>query len=157
MAKQNSVVMNITRNVNKKGKLKGKNKKETKFLKASCPHNKITKSGKLKSTVSINDNYCICELCGKRFPASFYDDSEIKNVVNSMIELNNQNKFTATAANCGEETVKYFSNMGVILDSYKKRSKKTRNLAKKTSAMKKKKHGNNNNYNSYGSWGTTKR
>ena len=44
----------------KKGRLKGKNKKETKALKNACMHHKINRKGKLKPAYFIQDNDCTC-------------------------------------------------------------------------------------------------
>lgn len=153
MAK-NQIVLQTTRAITKKGKLKGKNKKETKVLRAACPHHKFNKHGKLKNTIWNNDGeYCVCTLCNKKFPASFFSDDNIDNVVEGMEELNNQNKFTAVATNAGDDAVKFYAETGVILSKYKKMSKKTKSLAEKQSRVKNKKKKNRYTGSSmYGSW-----
>lgn len=154
MSKTNSVVMQTTKAINKKGKLKGKNKKETKVLRNACPHHRINKHGKLKSTIWTNESeYCVCTLCNKKFPAHFFKDEEIDTVVEGIEELNNQNKFTAVSTNAGEDAVKYYAQMGVMLGKYRKMSKKTKALAEKQNNVHKKKNKNRNTGSSmYGSW-----
>ena len=79
------VISEITKSLNKKGEIRGRSKKETKKLKAMCTHNKYNKKGKLKAAVfNTGDGYCICELCGKRFPTKLFDDNELKGIVNDM-------------------------------------------------------------------------
>lgn len=160
MAKHSQIVVQTTKALTKKGKLKGKNKKETKVLRAMCPHHKINKHGKLKPTIWITKGddgiaYSICTLCNKKFPAHFFSDDEIADIVENMELLNNQNKFSAVATNAGDDTVKFFAQEGVILSKYKKLSKKTRNLAKKQSSIyKKRKKDKNQGSFKYGSWST---
>lgn len=160
MAKESKIVMQISKSVTKKGKLKGHNKKETKVLRAMCPHHKLNKHGKLKATIWVNDGeYCVCTLCNKKFPGNFYEENEISKIVNEMEELNNQNKFSAVATNAGEDAIRFFAESGVMLSKYKKMSKKTKNLAAKQNSMKnKKKNGRNYGGSSmYGSWGSNNR
>ena len=158
MARANKMVMKVTKSLNKKGKLKGSNKKETKTLIGICPHHKFNKKGKVKPTIFSNDGeYCICTLCSKKFPAKFYSNQEIGDIVGEMEMLNNQNKYTSVAINAGDATTEYFCNVGAILTSYKKNSKKVRNVAEKQGNVKKKKKnsngGNGNGSSMYGSWG----
>lgn len=150
---KSKAVMQVTKSLNKKGKLKGKNKKETKMLKGMCPHHKLNKHGKVKPTIFSNDGESlICELCGARFPGHFFSNSEIKEIVEDMEVLNNQNKFMAVAIGAGEGTVDFFAQMGVALKSYKKNSKKLRNVAEKQNKVKKKSKSASGSAN-YGSWG----
>lgn len=152
--KSNAIVAKITKSLNKKGKLKGSNKKETKMLKQSCVHHKITKRGKIKKTFYIsNDGMCTCTLCGARFPANFFKDEEINQICDDFSELNNQNKFIATAANAGNDAQKYFSEVSVMLAKYKKLAKKTKKLAAKQDQIKQKKKKNAFSGSSmYGTW-----
>ena len=155
MAKHNKILSRYTNALNKKGVLKGRNKKETRALKGGCPHHRINKHGKVKSSIIIKDGTtCVCTMCGAEFPAVFYNNNSINDIVDNMIELNNHNKFIAVAANAGDEMIELFSQTGVILQSYKKASKKNRNLAEKQDNVKKKnnKHNNRNGSSALGSW-----
>lgn len=156
MANKSKSVMKVTKSINKKGKLKGHNKKETKMLKGICPHHRINKHGKVKPTIFSNDGeYCICTMCGAKFPAKFFTNDEIKTLINDMEEMNNQNKFTSVATNSGDQMVDYFGQFGVMLKVYKKNAKKLRNVAEKEGKIRNKKKNKNggSGSSSYGSWG----
>lgn len=153
MAKKYKSVMKITKSLTKKGKLKGSNKKETKLLNAICPHHKMNKKGKIVPTIFNNGDYCVCQLCGEKFPAIFYTNDNIGEIVGNMEELNNQNKFMAVATNAGDGINDFFTNFAVQLMTYKKNSKKLRNIAEKQGSVKEKKKRRNNGSNMYGSWG----
>ena len=158
MARAPKMVMKVTKSLNKKGKLKGNTKKETKTLIGVCTHHKLNKKGRVKPTIFSNDGeYCICTMCGKKLPAKFYTNQEIGDIVGEMEMLNNQNKYTSVAINAGDKTVDYFCQMGSMLTSYKKNSKKVRNVAEKQNNVKTKKKGKGNNGGNgssmYGSWG----
>ena len=53
MAVKSKALLQVTKSINKKGKLKGRNKKETKMLKGMCTHHKINKNGKVKMRVTL--------------------------------------------------------------------------------------------------------
>lgn len=153
--KKNGPVQMVTRAVNKKGELKGKNKKETKALKAICPHHRYNKKGKLKPTFFMNqDGTCICTMCGARFRTNFYNNDEIGQIVGDMKSVNEQAKFISVAAGLGEKTTEYFSQFGGLLSKYKKTYKKARNIASKQDQISnKKKKKNRTGSSQYGSWG----
>lgn len=158
MSKENKKMLKpvqlVTEATNKKGKLKGKSKSQTKYLKGICPHHVITKKGKLKPRVFNNGNgECICTLCGARFPAKFYDNDSLHNVVGEMTVLNDQCKFLATSVHAGAGTVDYYSEMGAQLVNYGKNYKKLRSVADKQNNVRKKKKRNNYGSSQYGSWG----
>ena len=154
MAKKTKSVVEVTKAINKKGKLKGKNKKETKTLKGICPHHKITKRGRIKPTIFINsDEYAICTLCKHRFPTRFLDDDQLDERIDAMEELNDMNKFAAVATNSGDSMSDYFSNMGAMFTTYKKNSKKLRAVGRKRDKIQKKKKQQRTGSSMYGSWG----
>lgn len=153
MAKRAKSVVKVTKCLNKKGKLKGSNKKETKLLKGVCPHHKINKKGKVVPQIFNNGDYCICTMCQYKFPASFYTNDEIKDTVSDMKEMNNQAKFMSVATNSGDNMIDYFGQFGAMLESYTKNAKKLRNVAEKQGTVKSKKKKRNNGSNMYGSWG----
>lgn len=154
--RKNGPVQMVTRAINKKGRLKGKNKKETKMLKASCPHHRYNKKGKLKPTIfNNNDGTCICTMCGGKFPAKFYDNDQLGQIVGDMRTLNEQSKYMAVATGSGDSTVEYFSQTGAILSKYKKAYKKVRSFADKQSNIKnKKKKKVATGSSQYGGWGS---
>ena len=159
MARNPKSVIEVTKACTKKGKLKGDSKKKTKTLIGICPHHKLNKKGKIKPTIFSNDGeYCICSMCGEKFPGSFYNNDQLSQIIGDMKELNNQNKYTSVAINAGDQTVDFFAQMGVMLNSYKKNSKKVRNVAERQGSVKKKKNknrggGNGSGSSMYGSWG----
>ena len=152
--KSSKILRRYTNAINKKGELKGSNKKETKSLRGGCVHHKYNKHGNPKATIFINDgSTCNCTLCKGSFPAVFYDNKSIHDIVDEMVELNNHNKYIAVASNAGEEVVEYFSMIGSMLAFYPKNSKKVRNVAQKQdNVKKKKKHHNGGGSSAYGSW-----
>lgn len=148
----------VSKNLNGKGKLKGKNKKETKALRGICPHHKVTKKGKIRAqffvggTNAEGQQMLYCKMCGQSFRAPFFDNDEINEIVDRMRELNNQNKFTSVATNAGQKTVSYFATMGSMLQTYPKLAKKLRNVAEKSGKMKKRKREQEYGSAKYGSW-----
>lgn len=148
----------VSKNLTGKGKIKGKNKKETKTLRGLCPHHKVTKKGKIRPQFFMggtNENgqpMLYCKMCGEAFRAPFFDNDEIYQIVDQIKELNNQNKFSAVATNAGQKTISYFCNFGVMLQSYPKLAKKLRNVAEKSGKMKKKKRTQEYGSAKYGSW-----
>lgn len=153
MARSFKVVQKITKSVTKHGKIKGHNKKETKLLKGICPHHRVNKKGKQVPTIYNNGDYCICTMCGEKFPADFYQKDEYKNILRDVREMNNQAKFMAVATNSGEKTVSYFCQFGGMLSSYSKMFKRVTHVAAKQGSVKSKKKKHNNGSNQYGSWG----
>ena len=157
MANKSKSVMKVTKSINKKGVLKGHNKKETKTLRGICPHHRVNKHGKVKPTIFSNDGeYCICTMCKAKFPAKFFNNAEMSDIISTMKEFNNHNKFTSVATNSGDQMIDYFGQFGVMLESYKKNAKKVRNVAEKQGNVKNKKKNRNNGgsgSSQYGSWG----
>ena len=146
-------VIQITKNLSKNGKLKGKNKKETKALKAAFPFHKLNKKGRLVPTTFIQHGYNICTVTNKKFPARFFSKEEIKDRLDNMEELINQGKFFAVATNAGDGMVDYFCKIAVEFSRFKKNFKKVSKIATKQSSFKdKKKNKHNDVSSSYGSW-----
>lgn len=157
---QNKLLVKITSMLNKHGEIKGKDKKETKALKGSCPHWKINKKGKKVTNIKIIGDYGICKACGAKIPLHLYSNDEVKKTVNGFRDLNNQAKFLSIATNSGDEMVGLFSKQGVLLNLYKKNYKKIRKIAEKQDSLKKGKKKNKNKGNggassdAFGSWGS---
>lgn len=143
----------------KKGRLKGRNKKETKLLKSVCPHQKQKKNGEIKSMIDVQDGMCVCMMCGVKFPASLYSNKDMDEIVDSFREMNDQAKYLAHATNAGTKMCDYFCEMGANISHFKKNAKKVRNVADRQSNVKKKKKNNRSGYGSsqYGNWGHTRK
>lgn len=145
----------VSKSVNKKGKLVGKNKKETKMLKAVCPHHRINKHGKVKPTFMNNgEGTCVCTMCRATFPAKFFKDEKLDGIIGDMKTVNEQAKFMAVATGAGNQTIDFFTQFGVMLANYKKAYTKERNVAEKQSNVKNKKKKKSYESNQYGSWTT---
>lgn len=157
MARYSKAITQVNKALSKKGKIKGKNKKETKLLKSICMHHRITRRGKLKPAYYMQGDECICKLCHARFPARFYSKEDVADVVDPMIEMNNQLKYLAAAANLGQKTSDYAANMGAELAIYKKTMKKATAVADKKGKVKKKRKKAYSGSEKYGSWGTKRR
>lgn len=152
---RNKVAARQTKYMAKKGKLKGKNKKETKLLRGACVHHYYNKKGNLKPLFFKQDDYMICNMCKAKVPLKFFSNEKIDKTVENMTLLNNHNKYTATAIGAGDKTVEYFSKMGADLTLYAKMSKKVRNIGKKAGTVKKKKKNKKRSGSQiYGSWET---
>lgn len=151
-----AVVYDITKSLNKHGEIKGRNKKDKRMKKAKCVHHKYTHKMKLKPTIfNSGDGYCVCTICGKRFPTALFDDDSVKKSVKGIQEINEQAKYMSVATGAGKEAVEYFSKTGVVLQSFGKNYKKVRLLAQKQNSIKgkKKKKRGGSGSSQYGSWG----
>lgn len=139
-----SVVATLTAN-QKKGKLKGKNKKETKILKGACVHHIIGKNGKIKPMYHNDGNgRCICRMCGGSFPAKMFNEDKLDKVIGNMEDLNNQSKMVVQAIGADKSTIRFFSELGSMLKLYPKTYSNIRRIAEKQDSMKRKKKGNHN-------------
>lgn len=144
----------LTEHVTKKGKLRADNKKQEKILRGACVHHVINKNGKLKPSVSNNGKKeCYCRICRSTFSTIPYDDASVSNIVDEMKRLNNQSKYMVTAVGGGNESQRFFSELGSMLMIYPGRYRKLVKVAKKADGIKRKKRRKSNTqYSSYGSW-----
>ena len=141
--------------VSKKGKIKGKNKKETKILKGMCPHFRVNKNGKVKNMVINNgQKQCVCKLCGKVFPARFYTDQEMNQIISDFEKTVNENKYIAVQINGGTKTTEYLMQLGGMLSQYPKISRRLRDIAQKKGKVKNKNKKKSYTSNVYGNWDT---
>ena len=149
-------VSTISKSLNKKGKIKGKNKKETKYLKRACTHHYYNKKGKIKAAYFNNSNgECICELCGRSFPTKLETKDEVRNKLETAVGLVNQVSAAAVARSLGEKAVDKFVTLKVLLEEFPKDySRVMKAVSKEENIKKKKKHHNNNGGGSsqYGGW-----
>ena len=160
--KKSKTLLLISKKITKKGKIKGDNKKETKQLILMCPHHKITKKGSVKSTLvpnGVDENgrqICTCELCKKDVSTKFYTDEQVDQIVGDMMALLQQLKFMGTAV--GADKTTDFAAQACVMNKHVKKSYiRTRNVAKKSGNIKKKKKENGRGSNVYGSWSLSKK
>lgn len=150
-----SVVAIISQNITKNGKIRGKNKKQTRVLRGACVHHRLNKSNKCKPTIS-NDgkSMCTCRLCGGTFKGRSYSNEEIENKIKGAVEVNNQLKYMSVAVNAGNDAVRYSSELGSMLATFKKNYKKINSIAQKAESVKnkKKKKKNGSDYSAMGGW-----
>lgn len=150
----NSQIQKTTKALNKKGQLKGKEQK------GSCLHFKITSKGKKKGMIDYYENYGICRMCQGKINYEIPETgADIDAVIQPMKDMNDTNKYLAVASDAGDETVKFYSRFGVMLNMYKKPTKKMYKIVQKQSEVGNKKNKNKNkngggtNSSNYGSWG----
>lgn len=148
-----SVPALITEHVTKKGRLKANNKKDYKVLRGACVHHVITRKGRLRATVSNNGKReCYCRICDRKFPTTPYEDVQLDNTIGGMRDLNNQSKFMNTAIGGGQESQRFFSEFGSMIELYKGRYQKLLKVAKKADGLKKKKKKRTSAGSTFGSW-----
>lgn len=153
--KATNIVAAVTESLNKHGEIKAKNKKETKNLKAMCPHHKINKKGKIKPTVCNDGNgVCYCTMCGHKFSTHLYTNDESKKIIDKFTGMLDQARFMNEAADLGKETGNYLGRLSVDTSHFGKTYKKIKKAVERTEHVKKKKRDrrNNNGGNSYGGW-----
>lgn len=151
-----SFVQLITNNLNKHGEIRGKSKKETRNLRAICFHHRITKKGKVRPSVYNNgEGFCICEMCGKKFPTHFFSNDETKKACKDLTEMLTQSRFMAEAADLGNDTKNYLAKLSLDISHFKKTYAKIRHVVEKSDRMKKNRGKGNRRGSSsetFGSW-----
>lgn len=152
--KQFKAVAAISKSLNKKGKIKGKNKKETKYLKRACTHHYYNRKGKLKAAFFNNSNgECVCEICQRSFPTRPETKDNVRNALETGLGLVNQAVTAAVAGGLGEKAVDKFVNLKVLLEEFPKDYSRTMKAISKEDNIKKKKKNNNGGGSSqYGGW-----
>ena len=150
----------VSKAYNKKGKLKGKNKKETKYLKRSCVHHYYNKNGKLKKDFFNNNNgECICNICGCSFPTKIESKDNIREQADAVRAFVDQATVAAIAGHHGNKIIDKFVNLKVLLAEFPKDYNRTLKAVSKEDNMKKKKkkHNGGNGSNQFGSWNNSKK
>lgn len=154
--KKGSIVATITNNLNKHGEIKGANKKETKNLRAMCPHHKINKKGKIKPTVYNDGNgTCTCEMCGAKFTTHLYNNEETDKIVGKFKGMLDQARYMCEAADLGKDTSSYLAKLSVDVSHFGKTYGKIKHVVERTENMKRKKKDNRSRGNgseNYGGW-----
>lgn len=148
------VIRVTTDSLNKKGKIKGKNKKEERVKRGACVHHKYNKKNKVKPDCDNEKGKCHCRMCDARFRHKPYSDDEVVKNLNPVKEMNNQLKFVAVATNAGPEAIRYASQLGAMLECFRKNYKAVISIAIKQDRVKKKGKKNKSNSGSaaLGSW-----
>ena len=139
----NDITAKVTECLNKKGKIKGKSKKQTLILKGACTHHKINNKGKARQQVYVQNRVAHCKMCSASFRTDLYTEEELVKVLDRMKELNNQAKFMVKAIDGGRELEHFFSSMGANLNLYSKFYKNVAKVVDKIDNRKKKKKGKN--------------
>lgn len=162
MAKQQiakgSIVAKISSKLNKHGEIRGKNKKETKTLRAMCPGNAINKKGKLKARIYNDGNgTCTCLMCTKKFPTELYSKGKVSHMVKDMGALLHQARFMVVSADLGKETEEYLARLSVDVEHLPKVYGKIKHAVEKREHIRNKKKGGNrknrgSGSESYGAW-----
>lgn len=145
----------VSRAVNKKGKIKGKNKKETKYLKRACTHHRVTKNGKIKPAfINTSNGECVCELCGRSFPTKPESKSDVRDKLEYVLGLANQAATASVAGGLGEKIVDKCVTLKVLIEEFPKDYNRImKAISKEDNIKKKKKHNNNGGGSSqYGGW-----
>ena len=153
MARIKEIVM-VDKSLNKHGRIKGKNKKDTQLKKASCVHHKYNRKGNVKSTCfAINDHQLCCRRCGAIINTVNYTKKDVKEAIEPVIDIIETNKFVATAVNAGQGVISYLVQEELMLKKLPKVSGKLSKIASKRSNVKNRKK-KNDSYDSskYGSW-----
>lgn len=153
-----SILSILKQNTSKNGKLRGKNKRETKILRGACVHHTLNKKGRVKSTIDASraDGTCYCRQCGHEFKAGAYSKPEVKEMLAPAKDVVNNLKFLSVAVSAGSDTVRFSAELGSMLELLPKTYNQVANIALKSiSAKNKKKHGKNKYEmsNSIGAWG----
>ena len=143
----------ISSKVNKKGRIKGKNKKQTQLLRGCCCHYIINKKGKVKSRLERSEDgeKLFCTLCGEEFDRNLLNDEQLDETVGAFKEALNQYKLMSVKLNNNIKGIEYGAQLGGQLAPFKKMYKRSRNVIMK---QKKVKNNKKNNFasNSIGSW-----
>lgn len=141
----------------KHGKIRGRNKQETKDLRNSCTHHKVTKKGKIRGTLQPSDveGYLYCPKCGKLVSTELATPEMIDENFTETSGLLSQSLYFAQALDAGEGVIRDIAESNIRLMRVKKSVKKLTKMAKKTDNLSDKGKKNKKNVSSatFGSWG----
>ena len=150
------IVTQVTKSLNKHGEIRGKNKQQTKSLRAACPHHKITNKGKIKPTiVNRGDGTCYCTMCNRQFTTRLFTDDELGKVTGNFRSVLDQARFMATAADLGKDTTEYLTRISVDASLFKKTYGRIKKVVQKSNDVRSKKNKNRSKgggSESYGGW-----
>mgnify|MGYP006873022961 CR=1 FL=1 len=123
--------------LSKKGRIKGKNKKETMTLRGMCCHHIITKKGKLKPTLETYDKDTkICRVCTHTFNPNFHEGDKLRQTIDNGREIIDQMKFALVALGAKPETIDFVCQAGGYWEHIEKLYKKTVSIVKKRNSLK---------------------
>ncbi len=157
--KKESFTSIITKSLDKHGRIKGKNKKETKKLKDECFHHIKSKKHKIKPDIQ-NDGQgtCTCYACNHKFRTHTYSKDDMRDLCDNFMEVVDQAKYITVAANLGRNAEEYLVHLtGAVRTFPKFYTKAVKVVSKEESTKKRKKRKNSNDWRStdsyqYGSW-----
>lgn len=150
---KNTVIMQVTKSLDNKGKIKGKNKKETKVMRWGCVHHRYTKRGRIKSTTIKDGNALLCTACKKEISGQFYKDAAVKKATEQLMDVAQQAKFLAVACNTSNRTIDYFSKFSIELHMFPKAYKRVAEIASnRGKSRKKKQRSQYTGSQEYGGW-----
>lgn len=153
--KKGDIVQIVTQKRNKHGELKGANKKETKNLRAACPHHIITKKGKIRPQIRNNGNGTVtCTMCDHTFPTTLPQKNEVRDKIKGVTELLDQARYIGIAADLGKDTISYLTEVSVELSHLGKTITKAAHVVERREQVgkKKKNKGDNSGSSSFGKW-----
>ena len=147
------IIQTITKSLTKKGKIKGRNKKETKMLTYACPHNKLNKKGEIVPQIETVGKMLRCRMCHAEFSGHIYMDDEIRKMLKNTMYLINQMKFMMPALKADKDTQRFVTQLAVSMEQVPKIYHRIRKVAdKRTEMQRKKKNKQNRDNDGYGSW-----
>lgn len=153
--KRSEMLRLISNKINKKGKIKGKDKKETKQFRALCAHHVITKKGKIKNKlVTYNKTNAICKLCNAIVPVTLMSPEEVEKTLETGRIMYDQSKYVAVKMGMRPETVDIICNGAVYWYKMKKIFPRICEIVNKTNALNhhKNKPNDNNRDKVFGQW-----
>lgn len=142
----------VSKHLNKKGQLKGGDKKKTKALRSICVHHAINKKGKQKARIhDAGNGNCQCAICRDKFKADFYTDKEYADGYASFKPQISQAKMMAISVGADKETVRRLCELNLYVDRSQGIMKSLRKVAQKQDAKKNKKK-KKTRKNNLGAW-----
>lgn len=146
--KSKSLIKVSTMCKKKKGKLKGKNKKETQLLKDICPHHFLTKKGRVETRLTnLGDmkykhpkpGVAKCVLCGTKFSLNPYTIQEVDDIVSAYVDLLNLTQYLSVEVNANGEITDMLGEECTRAREVKKIYKRINKITKKRNHIKKNK------------------
>ena len=129
----------VSSKLNKKGRIKGKNKKETRTLKGMCTHHVLTKKGKIKSRLEKYDqDTYVCRLCGHTFHPDFHEGDKLESTIANAKEILDQMKYILVKIGSKPETIDFVCQAAGYFEHIEHMYPKVVSIAKKRDSLKNK-------------------
>lgn len=147
----------ISKHLNKKGKITNASKKERKALKSICPHQCINRKGKVKPRVEKAENrggkgqWLKCQICGEYYKGGFYSDMEYDEAYNKFKPICSQAKMLGAALDVNKQTMQQICETNLYVDNFKGVYTKMRKVGQKQQEVERKKK-NKRKERQMGSW-----